>query len=478
MTILGWLLLCVTGAEAQDYLQRCRTRQANFGEGRYFGFSFEEKRHELGHSSYPWQQTAYAIRGSIHINGDNFLKQDTLATGSRTLYSRTVLTPSELLIMSYGKDSLSPVSRRQYDEQVFMNARFSPVGLIAYFLDNGARPVGGEEAAYAVYETKIREVRVRLYIDKATSLLHKATTLSDDELFGDVLTTITYSDYADVGGLSHPGSVRIEKINGQVTDTVVLSGLQLVSGAPTLLERPEGYAFAEPPAVIPQISTERYSDHIWLMELPHTDDRVMIVEFKDFLLVAEAPMNSENGELIISEARKIAPGKPVKYFVFGHYHPHYLGGVRPFVHKGARIICTGNNEEYVRYIVEAPRTIVPDSLQLQPRPLQTELVGDSLRITDGSYELVIYFIGNKSAHTDDFLIYYFPAEKVLFQDDLVWIKREGPVTKAGARQAGLYRAVRELGLDIETIIQSWPVRDYGVKTIIPFEDLERSMQVD
>lgn len=478
MIILGWLLLCATGSAAQDHLQRCRARQADLGEGRYFGFSFEEKRHELEHSSHPWQQTTYTIRGSVHINGRNILKQDTLATGRRTLRSTTVWTPSGLLVMDYGKDSLSPVSRRQYDEQVITSARFSPVALIQYFVDSGAVPVADEGTAHAVYETTIRETRVRLYIDTATALLHKATVFSDDELFGDVLTTITYLDYTDVGGLSHPGLIRIGKINGQVRDSVVLSGLHMASGAPVLLARPEGYAFADPPPVVPEIVTERYSEHIWLTELRHTDDRVMIVEFRDFLLVAEAPMNSENGELIIAEARKIAPGKPVKYFVFGHYHPHYLGGVRPFVHKGARIICTDINQDYVRYIAEARRTIAPDSLELQPRPLQTELVGDSLRITDGSYELVVYFIGNKSAHTDDFLIYYFPAEKVLFQDDLVWIKREGPVTRAGARQAGLYKAVTELGLDIETIIQSWPVKDFGVKTIIPFEELERSMQVD
>jgi len=36
-------------------------------------------------------------------------------------------------------------------------------------------------------------------------------------------------------------------------------------------------------------------------------------------------------------------------------------------------------------------------------------------------------------------------------------------------------AIKELKLDVKTIIQSWPVADYGVKTVIPFEDLEKSM---
>jgi hypothetical protein len=109
--------------------------------------------------------------------------------------------------------------------------------------------------------------------------------------------------------------------------------------------------------------------------------------------------------------------------------------------------------------------------------LLIEEIKDSLKITDGKFEMKIYFIGKKSEHTNDYLIYYFPSEKLLFQDDLVWIAKEGEIEKAGGRQAGLYNAVKELGLDIKIIIQSWPVADYGVKTVIPFADLEKSMNI-
>ena len=88
----------------------------------------------------------------------------------------------------------------------------------------------------------------------------------------------------------------------------------------------------------------------------------------------------------------------------------------------------------------------------------------------------IYFIGKHSEHTIDYLIYYFPSEKVVFQDDLAWIANDGPIKKARSRQAGLYNAIKNLKLDVKTILQSWPVADYGVKTIIPFDDLEKSMK--
>ncbi|TYZ14178.1 hypothetical protein FY528_00130 [Hymenobacter lutimineralis] len=87
----------------------------------------------------------------------------------------------------------------------------------------------------------------------------------------------------------------------------------------------------------------------------------------------------------------------------------------------------------------------------------------------------IHVIGSKSQHTNDYLVYYFPSEKLLFEDDLVWIARQGPSRKASARQVGLYQAIRDLKLPVETIVQSWPVQDYGVKTVIPFRELEQSV---
>lgn len=225
------------------------------------------------------------------------------------------------------------------------------------------------------------------------------------------------------------------------------------------------------------MSVEKYGPHIYLVNLAHTNDRALIVEFNEFFLVAEAPLNSENGELIIEEVKKIAPDKPIRYFVFGHYHPHYLGGIRAFIHQGARIICTQADEEYVTYLAQAPHTLQPDSLQLEPQPLQFEEVKDSLVIGDENFQMKIYFIGNKSAHTNDYLIYYFPTEKLLFEDDLVWIPKEKPAKESppGERQIGLYNAIQELQLDVNTIIQSWPVKDYGVLTIIPMETLKKSI---
>jgi glyoxylase-like metal-dependent hydrolase (beta-lactamase superfamily II) len=221
----------------------------------------------------------------------------------------------------------------------------------------------------------------------------------------------------------------------------------------------------------------RFSDNIHLLELRHTDDRVLVVEFKDFLVVAEAPVNTKNGELIIQKTKEIAPGKPVRYFLFGHHHPHYIGGLRAFVHAGATILALPQNEEYIRQLVSFNHTLRPDVLQQERKDLKLETFNVEKTISDGDLEMRIMHIGKLSDHTEDYLIYYFPKSKLLFEDDLAWINREGELKPAGSRQKGLYDAIINLKIPVEQIIQSWPVQDYGVKTLFSFQELEQSVKI-
>ena len=461
-----------------DFLKQAWEKQAKPLGNQALSIDFSEITNELGHSFYPWQKTVYQSHGKIWIGSTGFAKQDTLQAGERTYYSTTMLTENEMLLLDYGDTELSAISQDLFQDQIFKTARYHPGLLLQHFISNRALLRERSDETFVTYSKTINQTLVNLYIDKNTGLVSRVVTLHDDELFGDAETAYSYSTYVEVEGQFLALDIQIKKINGKLVDEVHLTHPQLMQKVPALLDRPENYALKDPSPVPIELTTSRYNDYLHLVQLKHTDDRALIVEFVDFLLVAEAPLNSENGELIISEARKIAPDKPIRYFVFGHYHPHYLGGIRPFVHKGAHIITSKQDQEYVSYLVNSKHTLNPDSLHMQPKPLIFEEIKDSLTISDGQTEMVIYYIGEKSAHTLDYLIYYFPKDKILFEDDLVWIPEKGETGKADKRQAGLYRAIKDLGIEVHTIIQSWPVADYGVKTIIPFEDLEKSMQAD
>jgi hypothetical protein len=459
----------------QNDLQACWDAQVKSLQQENLTFSFKEKRNELEHSFEPWQQTNFIGKGKIWVNATDFVKQDTLTSGKRIYFSKTVFNKNEMLFLDYGDKDLFAVTKEMFMDQNFESARYVPVNLIHYFVSQKIKAGKSSTDNVSVYETWINNTSVKLTIDRKTHLLQKVTLLSNDDLFGDVQTTFSYKDYTNIGKCHIAQTINIEKINGKIIEEVQLLQPSLVATMPMLLTKPQDYKFAEKSEKKPEITTEKYNDHIFFIELKHTDDKVMMVTFSDFILIAEAPLKSENGALIIEEAKRLAPGKPIRYFAFGHYHPHYIGGIRPFVHAGAKVICTPEDEAFVKYLVAAPHSIHPDDLQNEPQMLQTEILKDSLTIADGAEELKIYHIGAKSEHTKDYLIYYFPKEQLLFEDDLVAIKKEGEITKARSQQAGLYNAIKSLGLDVNTIVQSWPVSNYGIKTVIPFEDLEQSM---
>ena len=75
--------------------------------------------------------------------------------------------------------------------------------------------------------------------------MDKVTTLSNDELFGDVLSTFTYSDYSTFDRLSYPKTIQIEKINGKVKDEVKISTANLINEVPKLLDKPADYKLKE-----------------------------------------------------------------------------------------------------------------------------------------------------------------------------------------------------------------------------------------
>ena len=78
---------------------------------------------------------------------------------------------------------------------------------------------------------------------------------------------------------------------------------------------------------------------------------------------------------------------------------------------------------------------------------------------------------NKMEHRDLVTISVFDAGSNDVTDLELSIK------KAWKGQQGLYNAIKDLGLDVHTIVQSWPISKYGTKCEFPFSDLEASMNV-
>ncbi len=476
--LLILLTIILQSCTSVNYLENSIKLYGKSDDKSLLRFNFKEQLNNLGHLAEPWATNTYDGKGSLWVNKNTFQKQDSLTNSRGKVYtSKTDITNNTLLYLDYGDKELLPITEELFFEKLINTARYTPITLLHHFYNNKEDVKFTTTGEHVIYALEIDKYPIQLFINKSNNLVDKITYLSYDELYGDITTSFVYSSYIKNEFYTYPAHIQIEKINGKVIDIVEI--LNSINDNPVkLLEKPENYQIAKSSIEKnPEIQTTPYNDYIHFIDLAHTDDKVMVVEFKDYMLVAEAPINPKNGELIISEVKKIAPLKPIKYFVFGHHHPHYLGGLRPFVHKEATILCTDISENYVKYIAEAPHTINPDSLQLEPKPIKTQIIKDSLIIGKNN-KMKIYFMGEKSSHTKDYLIYYFPNDKLLFEDDLCWIPKKGPIKKARSREIGLYNIIKDLKLEVDTIIQSWPIESHKVKTVIPFADLEKAVNIN
>lgn len=430
-------------------------------------FKYEEKLSRLEHSFEPWMQSHYQLNGFIQLNNSDVSKVDSFRRRNKTMIRSSHWGESFVRINFNDTIAYRYSQNRRFDEALQL-ARYTPVPLLKIAELHGIP----DYSANGTYHYQFNDKLVDIVLSSSHEILRFNIKFYDD-LHGDVTTSIQYLDHLRNGGILQPATIVVSKINGRLRDTINVSKSKVRLDFPDFSTKTTVYK-ADPIPKNDSITVER-NGRLTFLNLHHTDDKVLVVEFDSFLTVCEAPLSSRNGELIIRTVRDIYPNKPIRYFMFGHYHPHYTGGIRPFIHKGATIIATQEDVDYVQYLATTSHSLQPDSLHLQPKPVRCRIITDSLVISDKDFAMHIYHIGSESKHTKDYLIYYFPSLRLLFEDDLVWIKKEGEPGKAGGRQKGLYHAILKRKLQVDTIIQSWPLTDYGVKTTIPFEDLERSV---
>jgi glyoxylase-like metal-dependent hydrolase (beta-lactamase superfamily II) len=144
----------------------------------------------------------------------------------------------------------------------------------------------------------------------------------------------------------------------------------------------------------------------------------VVVNFKDYIVVIEGPQTEARGEAIIAEAKKLVPGKPIKYVINTHAHFDHSGGLRAFVAEGATIVTSQGNKGYYEMLFTNPHTITPDKLSMMsPQPkIKVEYVGETKKMVGGDNEIDLYHVQN-SMHNDANLIVYLPKQKVLVEAD-------------------------------------------------------------
>lgn len=462
---------------SQNYLKESIEKQFIPLSGKTLVLNYSENKKSLSHGFRPWSTREYNIRGEIAVAGDVFTRHDTIFNETNIVRSSSQLAGNRLALIDYDKDNSTEVDNKLFDSHLLKTIRYYPAYLLRYIYNKEPDKLPSfENDEYVVYNTTIGHTFLEFKIRKSDLLIDKIRTYYDEvdgfgKSPGDMEDIYSYKDYTNREGVYVPATIHIEKLNRRVSDEIRITRASVENG---ILKEWDSADPIKKEQERTEIKTSKYSDHIYLVDIKQENTVALLVEFNDFFVSIEAPKSSENGELIIAEARKIAPDKPIRYFVAGHFHPHYLGGLRAFVHKGATVLSIKDNHEYISQQIENPHTITVDSLQLEPKALIFDSIDKDKPyvISDGEYEMRIIFIGEKSNHTYDYLVFYFPHEKMLYQGDLLFIPEDGKMKKLNQRGMSCYNVIKDHDLNVDTILQAWPVNAYGVKWRIPFTELD------
>ena len=450
-------------------------------------YHYLRTRRQFAHLSRPWQTRDRDLPGYFTLlgHGHGLFVADTAVIRKKAARSYSYALDTNYFTIDYGDTALSNVSVEDREDFVESSVIFSPVLMLRRalallepdFIGMRQEEQNGIRRAELRYRRPNAE-RLVISIDLATNTVFSLTRISPDPMLGDVEQQTIYVHYSTT-----PNGGQFPTLIEEVSHKTVLNQVAVFfdGSAPdtsTILSRVNAKYRLAPPFPEPvsaPLTVEKVKDHIYLIDVPAAQSRSLLVEFKKFLLIAEAPLSTANGDSLIAKAHQLFPGKPIKYFVHGHHHNWYLGGVRAFIHEDATLLAQPQDTAYIRELASFPHTLRPDILSGDPNHAVHFETYDSIKvISDGETEMRILKIGALSHHTDDYAIYYVPNSKLLFEDDLMAFTKDSVIRSASNRQRGLYEGIQHYDLNVETILQNWPS---DMLTEVPFAMLKKSVEM-
>lgn len=308
------------------------------------------------------------------------------------------------------------------------------------------------------------------------NLVELVDTWFPNPVYGDMDYEMRYTQYKDFGGVKFPTLVHVHQGDPRLNPAHNYYEYRITSvnanvPVPTM-PVPDAVRTAKAAGV--SAASQKLADGVWVVG--GGTHNSLLVEFRDFVAVVEAPNNEERSLAVIAEAGRLVPNKPIRYLVNTHHHFDHAGGLRTFMSQGTTIVTHESNRPYYLDIMfyPAPRTLQPDRMALynpmymisrRPAPIETVAgeargtatyaIGDATRmlqvfhVQDMAYELgdQSYRQGNHSA---DMLMVYLPKEKILLNADLYSPPAQGAPLPAAATvaQKTLYQNILKLKLDV------------------------------
>jgi glyoxylase-like metal-dependent hydrolase (beta-lactamase superfamily II) len=337
----------------------------------------------------------------------------------------------------------------------------TPHGVIKAAMANG----GTLDGKTITFKAEDRDFKASL---NDQNLVEKVAYLRTNEVVGDSPVEVTYSDYAEYGGVKFPKHI-VETQDGFPVSDIMIN--EVKPNAAVTIEVPAAVTQAPAPPATPAVNMAKLADGVLYFTAAGVSS--WAVEFKDYIVVVEGPFGEARSLAVNEEIRKAIPNKPIKYVVNTHAHYDHAGGLRTYVAQDITVITHETNKPFFEKVWAQPRTVAPDLLAKEPKPAAFETVSEKKVITDGTRTMELYHLQN-SGHNVATLIVYMPKEGLLYYGDgYNPPPGENPIDPARTPEYGidLYRNVTQLGLNVKTIAPAHSTR------AVPYDNLKKAIGV-